>query len=98
MIPCADDDMGATVSGWFDCADAFLLGRIGGHLTDARSSVLAAAGETPAGGHLQHAARQRPRGGRQPAIPPQALRRGSLLGPACPQFVVQRLPPRYPVK
>jgi len=39
MIPCADDDMGATASDWFDCADAFLLGRIGGHLADARSSA-----------------------------------------------------------
>ena len=41
MIPCADDDMGATASGWFDCADAFLLGRIGRHLADARSSASA---------------------------------------------------------
>jgi len=39
MIPCADDDMGATVIDWFDCADAFLLGRIGGHLTDALGST-----------------------------------------------------------
>ena len=39
MIPCADDDMGATASDWFDCADAFLLGRIGGHLADARGSA-----------------------------------------------------------
>src|SRR5215468_3987382 len=100
MIPYADDDMGMTVSDWFDCADAFLLGRIGGHLTDARSGASAAAGdpgETPAGGHVQHAARQRPRRGRQPVIPPQALRRGSPLGSVRPQFVVQRLPSRYPV-
>ena len=41
MMPCADDDMGATASDWFDCADAFLLGRIGGHLADARSSASA---------------------------------------------------------
>ena len=41
MIPCADDDMGATASDWFDCADAFLLGRIGRHLADARSSASA---------------------------------------------------------
>src|SRR5215472_12716326 len=37
MIPCADDDMVA--SDWIDCADAFLLGRIGGHLADARGSA-----------------------------------------------------------
>ena len=41
MIPCADDDMGAIVSDWFDCADAFLLGRISGHLADARSRTSA---------------------------------------------------------
>ena len=41
MISCADDDMGATASDWFDCADAFLLGRIGRHLADARSSASA---------------------------------------------------------
>src|SRR5262245_59741544 len=44
-IPYADDDMGVTVSDWFDCADAFRLGRIGGHLADARSRASAAAGE-----------------------------------------------------
>jgi hypothetical protein len=51
MIPCADDDMGAIVSDWFDCADAFLLGRIGGHLADARSSTSADAEFYPRGGH-----------------------------------------------
>jgi hypothetical protein len=28
MIPYAADGMAATVSDWFECADAFLLGRI----------------------------------------------------------------------
>ncbi len=65
MIPYADDDMSATVSDWFDCADAFLLGRISGHLTDARGS--------------------------------SATPRLSSW-PVRPQFVVHRLPPRYPVK
>jgi len=33
MIPYADDDMGATVSDWFDYADAFLLGRMSSKLS-----------------------------------------------------------------
>jgi hypothetical protein len=41
MIPCADDDKGAAASDWFDCADAFLMGRIGGHLADARGGASA---------------------------------------------------------
>jgi len=47
MIPCADDDMGATASDWFDCADAFLLGRIGGHLTDAGAASAQILGLVP---------------------------------------------------
>lgn len=39
MVSCADDNMGATASDWLDCADAFLLGRIGGHLAVAGAAL-----------------------------------------------------------